>query len=228
MDSPRFRQPRLAISCTNSLTGGEVSRLCALLSVCFAVPGRLRAVEPVRGLFSYSLAPRARDRRRLYELTLRFFCCHRASAARSPIGSDGKALSIAAVTSAIGAMPLTVRSTPCAGNRRSAARSARGRPRAGCAARPDCRRRAAPRRAPSFPRSGFRSAEAGRPRRPAVRSPRRARDRLARQHAVERLGLRHGARKTVENETLARIGLLDALGDDADHDLDRAPVRRSP
>ena len=41
------------------------------------------------------------------------------------------------------------------------------------------------------------------------------------QHAVERRRLRHGARKTVEDETLARIGLFDALGDDADHDVVR-------
>ncbi len=41
----------------------------------------------------------------------------------------------------------------------------------------------------------------------------------SRQHAVERRGLRHGAREAVEDEALAGVGLLDALGDDADHDV---------
>ena len=48
------------------------------------------------------------------------------------------------------------------------------------------------------------------------------------QHAVERLGLRHGAREAVEDEALARVRLLDALADDADHDVVGAPDRRAP
>ena len=42
---------------------------------------------------------------------------------------------------------------------------------------------------------------------------------LAGQHLVERLGLLHGARKAVEDETVLRVGLVDAVIDDADHDL---------
>ncbi len=40
-------------------------------------------------------------------------------------------------------------------------------------------------------------------------------------HAVERFGLRHGAGKSVEDETLLRIRFLDAIGHDADNHLVR-------
>jgi hypothetical protein len=42
---------------------------------------------------------------------------------------------------------------------------------------------------------------------------------LALEKRVERLGLRHRARKPVEDETVPRVRLVDALGDDADHDV---------
>ena len=47
------------------------------------------------------------------------------------------------------------------------------------------------------------------------------------QHAVERLGLRHGAREAVEDEAVAGIRLVDAIGDDRNDDVVRdeiAPV----
>jgi hypothetical protein len=37
------------------------------------------------------------------------------------------------------------------------------------------------------------------------------------QQAVERLGLRHGARETVEHEAAFGVGLVDAVGDDRHH-----------
>ena len=37
------------------------------------------------------------------------------------------------------------------------------------------------------------------------------------QHPVERVSLRHRARKAVENEAVARVRLLDAVGDDRHH-----------
>ena len=46
-------------------------------------------------------------------------------------------------------------------------------------------------------------------------------DVLLLQEFVERLGLRHRARKTVEDETVLHIGLVEAVGDDPDHDLVR-------
>ena len=39
------------------------------------------------------------------------------------------------------------------------------------------------------------------------------------QHAVERLGLRHGARKAVEDEAVVGVGLGDAVGDDRHNDV---------
>jgi hypothetical protein len=42
---------------------------------------------------------------------------------------------------------------------------------------------------------------------------------LLRQHAVERLGLRHRARKAVEDEAVLRVRLLDALGRRCHHDV---------
>ena len=41
------------------------------------------------------------------------------------------------------------------------------------------------------------------------------------QQFVQRLRLRHGARKTVEDETLLRVRLFDAIRDNSDHDLVR-------
>ena len=44
---------------------------------------------------------------------------------------------------------------------------------------------------------------------------------FSRQHAVERMRLRHRARKAVENEAVAGIRLLDAVGDDRHHHVVR-------
>jgi hypothetical protein len=38
---------------------------------------------------------------------------------------------------------------------------------------------------------------------------------------VERLGLRHGARKTVENEAVLHVRLIETIGNDPDHDFIR-------
>src|SRR3546814_17536829 len=45
---------------------------------------------------------------------------------------------------------------------------------------------------------------------------------LGRQQRIERLGLGHGARKTVENETARQVGLVEQFGQSADDDLVRA------
>src|SRR5262249_48748694 len=45
------------------------------------------------------------------------------------------------------------------------------------------------------------------------------REALLLEQAVERVGLRHRAREAVKDEALARIGLVDPVGHDADHDL---------
>ena len=54
---------------------------------------------------------------------------------------------------------------------------------------------------------------------------------LARQHRVERLGLGERARKAVENESLLRVGLIEALVDDAGDDVvgnQRRPIPSPP
>ena len=38
---------------------------------------------------------------------------------------------------------------------------------------------------------------------------------------IERFGLRHGARKTVEDEPVRRVRLIEPIGNDPDHDLVR-------
>jgi hypothetical protein len=42
---------------------------------------------------------------------------------------------------------------------------------------------------------------------------------IRRQDAVERLGLRHRARKTVKNEALTGVRLVDTLPDNTDHEV---------
>src|SRR3546814_12012641 len=44
---------------------------------------------------------------------------------------------------------------------------------------------------------------------------------LGRQQRIERLGLGHGARKPVENETASHVGLVEPFGQYADDDLVR-------
>lgn len=41
------------------------------------------------------------------------------------------------------------------------------------------------------------------------------------QEVIQRLGLRHGARKAIENETVLHVRLVETIGNDADHDLIR-------
>src|ERR1700722_13645300 len=113
MDSRRFRQPQLAISCTNATTAGG-------LAAFPPAPDRFYCSWPFAGLyrafcglFSYNLVFPAVRPRRPYEFNSSLFFLLSGSRSRAVDGSEGSALSIAAVTSAMGAMPFTERSTPC-------------------------------------------------------------------------------------------------------------------
>ena len=231
MDSLRFRQPRLAISCTNTTQRRRfpVRLACASLrdraaDLC-AAAGFAGLVASVYGFFSYDGAASASAP---YGVELLAFCLW-SRLGYSAADSGGSALSIAAVTSGIGAMPSTVRSTllpPVIGDQRRGLR--RDRPPAAAAALRDCRRSrsASPRAFISAMRLSMRLSRAS----SSTRSSITASSDVPRvcKHAVERLGLRHRAREAVEDETLARIGLARCAGRQCRPRCRRAPGRRAP
>ena len=221
MDFSRFRQPRLAISCTNSATGGGFPTLSASAARSSAsrpaCPGSLHAL----GLFSY----RGDVFRSRSPVLVRLGSLASALAAGGPPAGALSRLPPRPPGSAPCRRPCAARPAPVIGDQRRGLLAIGREPPVQHFGAVVVPQRLAPRlhvgdAALDAPEQGS-LVDAQFDHRVKRKAP-------LRQHAVKRHGLRHGAREAVEDEALARIRLLRCAGRRSRPRHRRAPGRRAP